>query len=238
MSRGPPIREQPPAPVGGSCAVNDPTFWAPCSVRAGGLRPLLPFCARRSLGAVSASYHVLPPHVSRRASRATAQRRHRRDGVVAGPPGVTRGGDAARTDLRGGVPSTRTLVLAPHPGSAQDRPHALAFPLTRNTDCTTPETVLLAPRDWVHVLSWIEYKEDRGETLLNDVLPRYDDPVICYVRRQTFSTASICGGYSANTPRCHHRRPLYENPFFVPPSGVSAVQVRDEAATPPKAYRG
>jgi hypothetical protein len=46
---------------------------------------------------------------------------------------------------------------------------ALGFPLTRLI--AHAETVLY---DWSKVNDWIEY-----EMRLNDVLPRYDDPVIC-----------------------------------------------------------
>jgi hypothetical protein len=105
----------------------------------------------------------------------------------------------------------------------------LGFPLTRLI--AHAETVLWHPEDWSSVNEWIEY-----EAMLNDVLPRYDDPVIC-----TYDTNLLNGSIAVDILRTHPVAIigglLYENPFFVPPQEF-LCQVRQRSGAPPKAYRG
>jgi hypothetical protein len=105
----------------------------------------------------------------------------------------------------------------------------LGFPLTRLI--AHAETVLWHPEDWSTVNEWIEY-----ETRLNDVLPRYDDPVIC-----TYDANLLNGSIAVDILRTHPVAIigglLYENPFFVPPQEFLR-QVRQRSGAPPKAYRG
>jgi hypothetical protein len=82
----------------------------------------------------------------------------------------------------------------------------LGFPLTRLLG--HPESVL---EDLYGVNEFIEY-----ETRLNDVLPNYDDPVICL-----YDTNLLTGTLAVDILRTHPVAIigglLYENPFFVPP---------------------
>jgi hypothetical protein len=82
----------------------------------------------------------------------------------------------------------------------------LGFPLTRVIG--HPESVL---EDLSGVNEFIEY-----ETRLNELLPRYDDPVIC-----TYDTNLLNGTIAVDILRTHPVAIigglLYENPFFVPP---------------------
>jgi hypothetical protein len=82
----------------------------------------------------------------------------------------------------------------------------LGFPLTRVIG--HPESVL---EDLSGVNEFIEY-----ETRLNDLLPSYDDPVIC-----TYDTNLLNGTIAVDILRTHPVAIigglLYENPFFVPP---------------------
>src|SRR6266478_3091255 len=82
----------------------------------------------------------------------------------------------------------------------------LGFPLTRLI--AHAERVL---EDWSSINEWIEY-----ETRLNDVLPRYDDPVIC-----TYDANLLNGAIAVDILRTHPVAIvgglLWENPFFVPP---------------------
>jgi hypothetical protein len=102
----------------------------------------------------------------------------------------------------------------------------LGFPLTRLI--AHAETVL---EDSSSVNEWIEY-----ETRLNDVLPRYDDPVIC-----TFDLNLLNGTVAVDILRTHPVAIigglLYENPFFVPPQEFLR-QVQQRSGAPPKPYRG
>ncbi len=105
----------------------------------------------------------------------------------------------------------------------------LGFPLTRLI--AHAETVLWHPEDWSSVNEWIEY-----ETRLNDVLPRYDDPVIC-----TYDANLLNGSIAVDILRTHPVAIigglLYENPFFVPPQQFLR-QVLQRSGAPPKPYRG
>src|SRR5258705_650582 len=88
----------------------------------------------------------------------------------------------------------------------------LGFPLTRLI--AHAETVLWHPEDWSTVNEWIEY-----ETRLNDVLPRYNDPVIC-----TYDTNLLNGSIAVDILRTHPVAiiggVLYEKPLFVLPPGI------------------
>ena len=105
----------------------------------------------------------------------------------------------------------------------------LGFPLTRLI--AHAETVLWHPEDWSTVNEWIEY-----EARLNDVLLRYDDPVIC-----AYDANLLNGSIAMDILRTHPVAIigglLYENPFFVPPQEFLR-QLRQRSGAPPKAYRG
>jgi len=185
---------------------------------------LLPF-VRDGLERGERAYHVLPSqyreeHLERLRSAgidvAAAQRCRQLE--VATP---------RETYLRGGrfnqdamlILIQETLEIGP----------TLGFPLTRLI--AHAETVLWHPEDWSTVNEWIEY-----ETRLNDVLPRYNDPVIC-----TYDTNLLNGSIAVDILRTHPVAIigglLYENPFFVPPQEFLR-QIRQRGGVPPKAYRG
>jgi len=131
------------------------------------------------------------------------------------------------TYLRGGrfdKDATLTLIQ-----EALKTGATLGFPLTRLI--AHAETVLWHPEDWSSVNEWIEY-----ETRLNDVLPRYNDPVIC-----TYDANLLNGSIAVDILRTHPVAIigglLYENPFFVPPQEFLR-QIRQRSGAPPKAYRG
>ena len=102
----------------------------------------------------------------------------------------------------------------------------LGFPLTRMI--AHAESVL---EDWPSVNDWIEY-----ESRLNDVLPRYDDPVIC-----TYDANLLSGTIAVDILRTHPVAIigglLHENPFFVRPD-VLLREVAGRRGAPPTAYRG
>ena len=102
----------------------------------------------------------------------------------------------------------------------------LGFALTRLV--AHAETVL---EDWANVNDWIEY-----ETRVNEVLPRYSDPVIC-----TYDTNLLNGAIAVDILRTHPVAIigglLHENPFFVPPQELLR-QVLHRGGERPKAYRG
>ena len=102
----------------------------------------------------------------------------------------------------------------------------LGFPLTRMI--AHAESVL---EDWPSVNDWIEY-----ESRLNDVLPRYDDPVIC-----TYDANLLSGTIAVDILRTHPVAIigglLHENPFFVRPD-VLLREVRGRGGAPPSPYRG
>jgi hypothetical protein len=97
------------------------------------------------------------------------------------------------------------------------------FPLTRMV--AHAETVL---EDWSSVNDWIEY-----EMRLNDVLPRYDDPVIC-----TYDINLLSAGIAVDIMRTHPMiiigGMLQENPFFEKPGVfLRAIVARGEPPTTP-----
>ena len=102
----------------------------------------------------------------------------------------------------------------------------LGFALTRLV--AHAESVL---EDWANVNDWIEY-----ETRVNEVLPRYSDPVIC-----TYDTNLLNGAIAVDILRTHPVAIigglLHENPFFVPPQELLR-QVLHRDGERPKAYRG
>lgn len=102
----------------------------------------------------------------------------------------------------------------------------LGFALTRLV--AHAESVL---EDWSNVNDWIEY-----ETRVNEVLPRYSDPVIC-----TYDTNLLNGAIAVDILRTHPVAIigglLHENPFFVPPQELLR-QVLHRDGERPKAYRG
>ena len=101
----------------------------------------------------------------------------------------------------------------------------LGFPLTRLI--AHAETVV---EDWSSVNEWIEY-----ETRLNDVLPSYDDPVIC-----TYDANLLNGTIAVDILRTHPVAiiggRLYENPFFMPPREFLR-EVMQRSSAPAKPYR-
>ena len=90
-----------------------------------------------------------------------------------------------------------------------------------------PEAVL---EDWSGVNEFLEY-----ETRLNDVLPSYEDPVIC-----TYDTNLLNGALAVDILRTHPVAIigglLYENPFFVPPQEF-LPQLLERSGAPLTAYR-
>jgi MEDS: MEthanogen/methylotroph, DcmR Sensory domain len=99
----------------------------------------------------------------------------------------------------------------------------LGFPLTRMV-AHVAEAVL---EDWSNADDWIEY-----EARLNEVLPAYNDPVIC-----TYDTNLINGTIAVDVLRTHPVAIvgglLYQNPFFVQPREFLS-QVQQRSGTPRK----
>jgi len=184
---------------------------------------LLPF-VRDGLERGERAYHVLPSqyreeHLEHLRSAgidvAAAQRRGQLE--VATPQ---------ETYLRGGhfdQDAMLTLIQ-----EVLEAGPTLGFPLTRLI--AHAETVLWHPEDWSSVNEWIEY-----EMRLNDVLPRYDDPVIC-----TYDANLLNGTILVDILRTHPLAIigglLYENPFFAPPQEFLR-QVRQRSSAPFKPYR-
>ena len=85
---------------------------------------------------------------------------------------------------------------------------SLGFALTRLV-VHVAEAVMI--KDWSNVDQWINY-----ESRLNEVLPDYDDPVIC-----TYDSNLITGAIAVDVLRTHPVAIvgglLYQNPFYVPP---------------------
>jgi hypothetical protein len=101
----------------------------------------------------------------------------------------------------------------------------LGFPLTRII--AHAETVL---EDWQSINAWVEY-----EMKLNDVLPRFEDPVIC-----TYDANLLTGPLAFDILRSHPVAviggQLHVNPFFT----RSSEFLQDIAARrdrPDRAYR-
>lgn len=86
----------------------------------------------------------------------------------------------------------------------------LGFPLTRLV-AHVAEKIL---EDWSNADEWIKY-----EARLNEVLPSYDDPVIC-----TYDTNLITGTIAVDVLRTHPVAivggVLYQNPYFVSPHEI------------------
>jgi hypothetical protein len=115
------------------------------------------------------------------------------------------------------------LALIP---AALESGATLGFPLTRMF--VHAETVL---KEWSRVNEWIEF-----EARLNDVLPRYDDPVIC-----AYDANLLNGAIAVDILRTHPVAIigglLHENPFFVPPQEFLR-KAPQHSGGPPKPYRG
>ena len=109
------------------------------------------------------------------------------------------------TYLRGGGFSKEAMLVTIQ--EALKAGPTLGFPLTRLI--AHAETVL---QDGSKANEWVEY-----ETRLNDVLPRFDDAVIC-----TYDTNLLDGTLLVDILRIHPvvivGGRLYENPFFSPPA--------------------
>lgn len=103
---------------------------------------------------------------------------------------------------------------------------ALDFPLTRLI--AHAETAL---EDWSSINDWIEY-----EARLNDVLPNYDDPVIC-----TYDANLLSGTLAIDILRTHPIAiiggVLHDNPFFVRPADFLR-EFSARSPEPPKPYCG
>jgi hypothetical protein len=101
----------------------------------------------------------------------------------------------------------------------------LGFPLTRLI--AHAEAVL---QDGSKTNEWLEY-----EARLNDVLPGYDDPVIC-----TYDANLLNGTIAVDILRTHPvvilGGRLYENPFFVPPMEF-LPQIIERSGKSSKPYR-
>ena len=180
---------------------------------------LLPF-VRDGLERGERAYHVLPSkyrveHLEqlRNAGIDVTAVLSRRQLEVATPQ---------ETYLRGG--SFNKDVMLALIQEALETGSTLGFPLTRLI--AHAETVLWHPEDWSTVNEWIEY-----ETRLNDVLPRYDDPVIC-----TYDLNLLNGCIAVDILRTHPVAIigglLCENPFFVPPQEFLR-QLRQRSEAPP-----
>lgn len=102
----------------------------------------------------------------------------------------------------------------------------LGFPLTRMI--AHAET---AVDDWSSANEWVEY-----EMRLNDVLPRYDDPVIC-----TYDANLLNANLALDILRTHPIAiiggVLVENSFFSSPEAFLR-EVRERTSSPPHPYRG
>jgi hypothetical protein len=173
-------------------------------------------------GAGSAPYHVLPiryreEHLERlrNAGVDVAEAQRTRQLEVAIPEDTyLRHGRFDKDDML-------TLIQ-----EALETGAALGFPLTRMI--AHAETAL---EDWSSVNDWVEY-----EARLNDVLPRYDDPVIC-----TYDANLLNATLAIDILRTHPVAiiggVLHENPFFVRPDEFLHEFLR-RAGEQPKPYRG
>ena len=182
---------------------------------------LLPF-VRDGIERGERAYHVLPSqyreeHLEqlRNAGIDVVEAQQRRQLEVATPQ---------ETYLRGGRFNKDAMLALIQ--EALQTGATLGFSLTRLI--AHAETVLA---DWSSVNDWIEY-----ETRLNDVLPRYDDPVIC-----TYDANLLNGTIAVDILRTHPVAIigglLYENPFFASPQEFLR-QILQRRAVPPKPYRG
>ena len=181
---------------------------------------LLPF-VREGIERGERAFHVLPvqyrqEHLDqlRSAGIDVTAAQQRRQLEVATPEEVY---------LRGGGFS-KDAMLATIQEALKTGP-TLGFPLTRLI--AHAEAVL---QDGSKANEWVEY-----ETRLNDVLPRYDDPVIC-----TYDANLLNGTIAVDILRTHPVAiiggRLYENPFFVPP-GEFLPQIIERSGKSFKPYR-
>jgi hypothetical protein len=181
---------------------------------------LLPF-VRDGIERGERAYHVLPAqyrqeHLDqlRSAGIDITAAQQRRQLEVATPEEVY---------LRGGGFS-KDAMLATIQEALKTGP-TLGFPLTRLI--AHAEAVL---QDGSKANEWIEY-----ETRLNDVLPDYEDPVIC-----TYDANLLNGTIAVDILRTHPVTiiggRLYENPFFVPPTEF-LPQIIERSGKSPMPYR-
>jgi hypothetical protein len=181
---------------------------------------LLPF-VREGIERGERAFHVLPvqyrqEHLDqlRSAGIDVTAAQQRRQLEVAAPEEVY---------LRGGGFS-KDAMLATIQEALKTGP-TLGFPLTRLI--AHAEAVL---QDGSKANEWVEY-----ETRLNDVLPRYEDPVIC-----TYDANLLNGTIAVDILRTHPVAiiggRLYENPFFVPP-GEFLPQIIERSGKSFKPYR-
>jgi len=181
---------------------------------------LLPF-VREGIERGERAFHVLPvqyrqEHLDqlRSAGIDVTSAQERRQLEVATPEEVY---------LRGGGFSKDAMLAAIQ--EALKTGLTLGFPLTRLI--AHAEAVL---QDGSKANEWVEY-----EARLNDVLPRYDDPVIC-----TYDANLLNGTIAVDILRTHPVAiiggRLYENPFFVPP-GEFLPQIIERGGKSFKPYR-
>src|SRR5262250_1566532 len=186
-----------------------------------GYETLLPF-VREGIERGERAFHVLPVqyrqehlHQLRSAGIDVTAAQQRRQLEVATPEEVY---------LRGGGFS-KDAMLATIQEALKTGP-TLGFPLTRLI--AHAEAVL---QDGSKANEWVEY-----EIRLNDVLPRYDDPVIC-----TYDLNLLNGTIAVDILRTHPVAIigglLWENPFFVPPQEFLR-QVLQRSGAPPNPYLG
>lgn len=162
---------------------------------------LLPF-VRDGLNRGERAYHVLPTkyrdeHLEqlRKAGIDAAEVQRTRQLEVASPQ---------ETYLRRGRFNKEDMLSCIQEGLKAGA--ALGFPLTRLI--AHAETAL---EDWSSINDWVEY-----EARLNDVLPRYDDPVVC-----TYDANLLSATLAIDILRTHPvvviGGVLHQNPFFVRP---------------------
>jgi len=182
---------------------------------------LLPFI-RDGLTSGERAYHVLPAKY-----REEHLDRLRNAGVDVEDAQRTRQLEVAlpeETYLRGGRFNKDAMIELIQ--EALKAGATLGFPLTRLV--AHAETVL---EDWSSVNEWIEY-----EMRLNEVLPRYDDPVIC-----TYDANLLNGSIAFDILRTHPVAIiggiLHENPFFARPEQFLR-DVRGRGTALPTPYRG
>jgi len=183
---------------------------------------LLPF-VREGIERGERAFHVLPvqyrqEHLDqlRSAGIDVTAAQQRRQLEVAAPEEVY---------LRGGGFS-KDAMLATIQEALETGP-TLGFPLTR---LIAHAEAVLSVQDGSKANEWVEY-----ETRLNDVLPRYEDPVIC-----TYDANLLNGTIAVDILRTHPVAiiggRLYENPFFVPP-GEFLPQIIERSGKSFKPYR-
>src|SRR5437764_5342819 len=182
---------------------------------------LLPF-VRDGLERGERAYHILPSQ--QRAEYLDQLRSAGIDVATAQQRGQLNVVTSEETYLRGGHFSMDGMLAQIQ--EALETGAMLGFPLTRLLG--HPELVL---EELSGVNEFIEY-----EMRLNDVLPSYDDPVICL-----YDTNLLNGTLAVDILRTHPVAIigglLYENPFFVPPQEFLS-QVLERSGAPLTAYRG